>query len=126
MSEVTIEGAEEQAVEEVSNLEEANQEVENIEQNSNIENQNEEQSENVEETEELELSIGDESLTSQEEKEEAPAWVKELRKTNREQAKRIKEYERKLAEKESPPDLTLGPEPTLEQFDYDEDKFKPA
>lgn len=56
----------------------------------------------------------------------APEWVKELRKTSREQAKKIRELE---AEKQAAVAATtqvevVGPEPTLEGCDYDEARFK--
>ena len=80
--------------------------------------------ENIEEVQgdEIEISIAGESLTQ--EKEEAPSWVKELRKTNREQQKQIKEYETRLQQKEAV--KPLGEKPTLESFDYDSDKFEQA
>lgn len=54
----------------------------------------------------------------------APEWVKELRKLTREQAKRIKELEQ--AQKASTAEPELGPEPTLEDYDYDPEAFKAA
>ena len=80
--------------------------------------------ENIEEVQgdEIEISIAGESLTQ--EKEEAPSWVKELRKTNREQQKQIKEYETRLQQKEAV--KPLGEKPTLEGFDYDSDKYESA
>lgn len=51
----------------------------------------------------------------------APEWVKELRRQNREQAKRIKELEAKT----SPAvEAEVGPEPSLADFDWDEVEFK--
>lgn len=54
----------------------------------------------------------------------APEWVKELRKLTREQAKRIKELEQ--AQKANTAEPELGPEPTLEDYDYDPEAFKAA
>ncbi len=54
----------------------------------------------------------------------APEWVRELRKLTREQAKRIKELEQ--AQKANVAEPELGPEPTLEDYDYDPDAFKAA
>lgn len=54
----------------------------------------------------------------------APEWVKELRKLTREQAKRIKELEQ--AQKANTAEPELGPEPTLEDYDYDSEAFKAA
>ena len=53
----------------------------------------------------------------------APEWVRELRKLTREQAKRIKELE---AAQTTATKTELGPEPTLEDFDYDPEAFKAA
>lgn len=53
----------------------------------------------------------------------APDWVKELRKGKREDAKRIKELEERLAERDKKPE-TLGPKPTLETCDFDGDRFE--
>lgn len=79
---------------------------------------------------EIEISIGDESLTSTEEDEStAPAWVKEVRNSNRELKKENRQYKKELAdyktsmESNSP---AVGNKPTLEQFDYDEDKYEEA
>ena len=54
--------------------------------------------------------------------ERAPEWVRELRKTNREQARRIKELEHKAQPVEEKP--TVGAKPTLESCDYDSDQFE--
>lgn len=51
----------------------------------------------------------------------APEWVKELRRQNREQARRIKELEAATA---PAAETEIGPEPTLADFDYDEVEFK--
>ena len=61
----------------------------------------------------------------EEEKDEpAPAWVKDLRKKNREDQKRIKELEAKLEEKDAPAKTALGEKPTLEGSDFDTNKFE--
>ena len=77
---------------------------------------------------EIEVTIGDESLSSEEdkEKEEAPAWVKELRKTNREQSRKLKEYEQREAQQSAPKVETVGARPKLEDYDYDEEKHAEA
>ena len=91
-------------------------------------NESEEISENEDDTEEETLiTIGGEEAPASEDK-SAPEWVKELRKTNREAQKRIKELEQKL----STPTQTevkavvLGPKPKLEDLDYDSDKYEDA
>ena len=74
----------------------------------------------------VEITIGD-SPTPKEEP--APEWVKELRRKAREDARRIKELE---AEREAlkataaPAVPTLGKKPTLDDHDYDAEKFEAA
>lgn len=53
---------------------------------------------------------------------ETPQWVKDVRREARENAKRVKELERQLAEREAKP-AVLGAKPTLATCDYDEDRF---
>lgn len=53
----------------------------------------------------------------------APPWISELRRKNREQNKRIKELESRLEQTSTTKLPTLGPKPSLESCDYDEDKF---
>lgn len=85
---------------------------------------------------EIEISIGDESLTSEEDDSTAPAWVKTVReqsrttsKDNRKLSKRVKEQEQEILNlksgrgAESPEAPT---KPTFEGCDYDEDKFENA
>lgn len=73
------------------------------------------------EPEEITVMIGDEPV---EEKTEAAPWVRELRKKNREDQKRIRELEAKLASQTPQPTLTK--KPILEEFDYDTDKYEEA
>lgn len=74
--------------------------------------------------EEVVISIGEEA-PPQEEEVRAPEWVRELRKSNREKEKRIRELEAKLstAETETKP-VTLGKKPTLEDCDYDSEEYE--
>lgn len=72
---------------------------------------------------ELVVSIGEEA-PPQEDTQAAPAWVRELRKRDRENVKRIKELESKLAEKEQPVETALPAKPTLEACDYDAEVFE--
>ena len=70
------------------------------------------------------ISIG-EPPPQAEPEEPAPAWVKEVRKTNREQAKKIRELESQLAKPSTTLAVpTLPAKPTLEGHDYDEGKFE--
>jgi len=78
----------------------------------------------VEDTEEVVVSIGEEAPPP-EEHTPAPEWVKELRKTNREKERRIRELEARLqtTQIENKP-IALGKKPTLEEHDYDAERFE--
>ena len=79
------------------------------------------------ESDEVIVSIGEEAPPP-EEQTHAPEWVRELRKTSREDKRRIRELEAKLqstAQTETKP-VVLGKKPTLEEHDYDADKFEAA
>ena len=69
----------------------------------------------------LDITIGDEPLPDTQ---PAPDWVKNLRRENREDKKRIKELESRLQQSSPDKTLELGPEPTLDGCDYDEVRFK--
>lgn len=71
------------------------------------------------------VSIGDEQPQEDQQK-QAPEWVRELRKLNVEKERRIRELEEKLSLHQEVKPLNIGPEPTLEDYDYDADKFKGA
>lgn len=73
------------------------------------------------------VSIGEESPTPEDEQATAPEWVRELRKTNREDKRRIRELEEKLkaVSTETKP-VQLSKKPTLEDHDYDAEKFEVA
>lgn len=70
------------------------------------------------------VSIGEES-PPQEEEVRAPAWVRELRKSNREKERKIRDLEAKLnaAPTENKP-VALGKKPSLEDCDYDSDEYE--
>ena len=74
------------------------------------------------ETAEFVVQIGDDPEPEPEPTQGAPEWVKELRREARENAKRVKELEKALAEKAEKP-AALGAKPTLATCDYDEDRF---
>lgn len=93
------------------------------------EDEGQESSESAED--EVIISIGDEVVSTPEDEatSKAPAWVKELRKTSRDDKKRIRELEEKLkgampasAERIAVPTL----KPNLEEFDYDTDAYDTA
>ncbi len=73
---------------------------------------------------EVVVSIGEES-PPQEEEARAPEWVRELRKSNREKERKIRELEAKLntTATETKP-VALGKKPTLEECDYDSDEYE--
>ena len=79
-----------------------------------------------EDAEEVVVSIGEEAPPP-EEQTHAPEWVRELRKTNRELQRQNRELQGKLqtAPTEIKP-VVLGKKPSLEEHDYDADKFEVA
>lgn len=74
------------------------------------------------------VTIGEEAPPAEDEHANAPEWVRELRKTNREDKRRIRELEEKLktGTAETKPAVTLGAKPKLEDHDYDADKYEQA
>jgi desulfoferrodoxin (superoxide reductase-like protein) len=79
------------------------------------------------ESDEVIVSIGEEAPPP-EEQTHAPEWVRELRKTNRELQRQNRELQGKLqstAQTETKP-VVLGKKPSLEEHDYDADKFEAA
>jgi hypothetical protein len=86
-----------------------------------------ESEESESESEEVVVSIGEDAPPAEEEV-RAPEWVRELRKTNREKERRIRELEAKLSATttEIKPVVTLGPKPKLEDYDYDSDRYEQA
>ncbi len=90
-------------------------------------NEGENTQETATEPDDVVVTIGEEAPPTEEET-HAPEWVRELRKTNREDKRRIRELEDKLnATKtaETKP-AALGKKPTLEDHDYDTEKFEQA
>lgn len=128
----TIDQNKEEVVSEVEVKEEQNPSVdENKETDSN---KSEESSANSEEdnssseeesSDEVVVKIDGEAPPQEEEEKRAPEWVRNVRKTNREQQKRIRELEEKLktlAPVEETP--KLGQKPSLEACEYDASKFE--
>jgi hypothetical protein len=76
----------------------------------------------------VEILLDDESLTSEEDNQPAPSWVKDLRKNHREEQKRNRELQRELAElkqaREATPQEAIIKKPTLEAFDYDTERYE--
>jgi len=78
-------------------------------------------------SDEVIVSIGEEA-SPPEEQTHAPEWVRELRKTNRELQRQNRELQGKLqstAQTETKP-VMLGKKPSLEDHDYDAEKFEVA
>lgn len=71
------------------------------------------------------VSIGEESPPSDEDQNRAPEWVRELRKSNREKDRRIRELESQVASRtpgQQP--VAVGEKPTLEGCNFDTEKFE--
>ena len=100
-----------------------------IDEHKSIDDQGEDQSTEDDEgdSDEVIVSIGEEAPPP-EEQTHAPEWVRELRKTNRELQRQNRELQGKLqstAQTETKP-VVLGKKPSLEDYDYDADKFEVA
>jgi hypothetical protein len=81
----------------------------------------------TEDDDEIFVTVGEEEAPPQEEEtNEAPEWVKDVRKQNRELQKKVKELEKQTAVVEEKKPTTLPAKPTLEDFDYDSEKFETA
>lgn len=80
------------------------------------------------EEEDFVVTINGEAPDPEDEEEaRAPDWVRDLRKQYREEKRRAKELEQKLAQMErgsAPAVQPLGPKPTLEAADYDTDRYE--
>lgn len=77
-----------------------------------------------EEQGEVVVTIGDEE-PDEEGQEDAPEWVRDLRKAHRELKRENRELEKKLSAMEAPEKpAELGAKPKLEDFDYDTDKYE--
>ena len=68
------------------------------------------------------ITFGDDEAPEVEGEAPAPEWVKDVRKKNRELAKELAELKKANAKAEEKPS-PLSAKPTLEQADYNEDKF---
>lgn len=78
-----------------------------------------------EDADEVVITIGD-TAPPEDEEQHAPAWVREVRKTNRELARENKELKARLSSPAEEKSLQLSAEPSMqdEDIDYDEDKYK--
>lgn len=78
-----------------------------------------------EEEGEVIVSIGEESPPSDEEEHRAPEWVRELRKSNREKDREIRELRAKLTTTTPAEQAAkVGEKPTLEGCDFDAERFE--
>lgn len=108
-----------------------------VEQEEEVEAEAEEETEQEEETEESEededdevvITIGDEEVSpAEEDTNEAPKWVKEVRESNKTLSKENRELKKQLeqlqAKKEEVKEVSLPPKPTLESCDYDSEAYE--
>ena len=110
--------ANEEAVEEVV--------IDEIETEETEEGEREEQEDDSEEeSDDIVVTIGDEEPEPQE---EAPIWVKELRKKNKELARQNKELQKQVAPQSNDSTIVVGKKPSMEDdgIDYDAEKFEEA
>lgn len=75
-------------------------------------------------TDDVVITIGEATPVTEEQEQGAPQWVKDLRKENREKAKRIRELEQAVAARSAPEEITPKAKPTLAGCDYDEEAFE--
>ena len=110
---------------------EDNQEVESQEDSEETQDESKQSDDETSEDEEFVITVGDEEPEPSDEDDfsgkPAPAWVKDLRKKEREARKRIKELEAQVQQaKPADKPIEVGPKPKLADFDYDEDQFETA
>lgn len=100
------------------------EETSEADESSESEGEESNESEEEEESDEFAVTIGEESPPH----EEAPNWVKQLRKSNKEIQKENRELKERLnaQEKTEIKPVELGKKPTIEDFDYDPDEFATA
>lgn len=75
---------------------------------------------------EVVISLGEEPAAEEVDDKGAPQWVRELRISNRDKDRRIRELEKKLrtAAPAEPAAVALGAKPTLESCEFDPEKFE--
>lgn len=110
---------------------EDNQGDENQEDLEETQDESNQSDDETSEDEEFVITVGDEDPEPSDEDDfsgkPAPAWVKDLRKKEREARKRIKELEAQVQQaKPTEKPIEVGPKPKLADFDYDEDQFETA
>lgn len=110
---------------------EDNQEDESQENSEETQDEANQSDDETSEDEEFVITVGDEEPEPSDDDDfsgqPAPAWVKDLRKKEREARKRIKELEAQVQQaKPADKPIEVGPKPKLSDFDYDEDQFESA
>lgn len=110
---------------------EDDQEVESHEDPEETQDESNQSDDETSEDEEFVITAGDEEPKPSDDDDfsgkPAPAWVKDLRKKEREARKRIKELEAQVQQsKPTEKPIEVGPKPKLADFDYDEDQFESA
>ncbi len=78
---------------------------------------------------EVVVTLGDETPPEEEDPARAPDWLRDLRKSNREKDRRIRELEAERATRGTSSEsaaVVVGDKPKLEDFDYDGEKFAAA
>ena len=109
--------------EEEEELEEEQLELEEVTEDEDVDGDPSGVEDSEEESEDIVVSIGEEPPPP--EPEAAPEWVRELRKSHRELQKRNRELEAQVHQTtETNPVVTLGAKPSLENHDYDTDKYE--
>ena len=102
-------------------------EPEGVEEKSDTDQDDHEEGEGEgkEDDDEVIVSIGEEAPPP-EEHQQAPEWVRELRKQHRELQRKNRELEEQLQAKTETKPVKLGAKPTLEDHDYDAVKYEAA
>lgn len=110
---------------EIEVIESEVEEVVQEEEHDEVEQEVEAEAEQSEDEGDVVVTIGDEKPDEEEEAKAAPQWVKDLRKTTREQQKKIRELEAQVAQAKPKDEVpALGAKPTLEGCDYDAEEFE--
>jgi len=77
---------------------------------------------------EITISVGEQPAAEEEDASRAPEWVRDLRKSNREKDRVIREKDAEIARLKGatsqPEQVVVGEEPTFEACDFDPDKFR--
>lgn len=90
----------------------------------------EEEDEDDDDDDDIHVSFGDEEDSEPPQREEAPKWVKEVRKSNRKLQSEVKRLKRELEQRSTaakePPPIEVGEKPTLKSVKYDDKAYEKA